>query len=56
MSDSVFSPSWYRVAQLRPRLRDHARLYAMMFREFNCFSQAGFGDFLYTDYPECIER
>lgn len=27
MSDSLFSPSWYRVAKLKPRLRSHAQLY-----------------------------
>ena len=32
MSESMFSPSWYRVAQLKPRLRGHTRLYRHYYR------------------------
>ena len=33
MSDSLFSPSWYRVAALRPRLRAHVRIVRQSFRD-----------------------
>lgn len=33
MSDSLFSPSWYRVAALRPRLRAHVRIQRQSFRD-----------------------
>jgi putative peptide zinc metalloprotease protein len=32
MSESVFSPSWYRVADLKPRLRQHAELHRHDYR------------------------
>lgn len=32
MSDSLFSPSWYRVAELRPRLRAHVELHRHEYR------------------------
>lgn len=32
MSKSLFSPSWYRVAHLRPRLRGHAKVHRQTFR------------------------
>ncbi len=32
MSDSIFSPSWYRVAELRPRLRAHANIHRHDYR------------------------
>ena len=32
MSDSIFNPSWYRVAELRPRLRPHARIHRHDYR------------------------
>ena len=32
MSDAVFSPHWYRVADLRPRLRDHVRVHRHEYR------------------------
>ena len=32
MSDTIFSPSWYRVAELKPRIRAHARIYRHVFR------------------------
>ena len=32
MSDSLFSPSWYRVADLKPRLRQHAELHRHDYR------------------------
>ncbi len=32
MSKSLFSPSWYRVAHLRPRLRSHAKVHRQTFR------------------------
>ena len=32
MSDSLFSPSWYRVAALKPRIRAHARILRQSFR------------------------
>jgi putative peptide zinc metalloprotease protein len=32
MSDSFFSPSWYRVAELKPRLRSHAQLHRHEYR------------------------
>lgn len=32
MSDNLFSPSWYRVAGLRPRLRSHVRIVRQVFR------------------------
>ena len=32
MSDSYFSPSWYRVAELKPRLRSHALLHRHEYR------------------------
>ena len=33
MSDSLFSPSWYRVAALKPRIRAHARIQRQSFRD-----------------------
>lgn len=33
MSDSLFSPSWYRVAALKPRIRAHAQIVRHSFRE-----------------------
>jgi putative peptide zinc metalloprotease protein len=33
VSDSLFSPSWYRVAALRPRLRAHVRIQRQSFRD-----------------------
>jgi putative peptide zinc metalloprotease protein len=33
MSVSLFSPSWYRVAQLKPRLRGHARVHRHDYRD-----------------------
>ena len=33
MSDSLFSPSWYRVAGLKPRIRAHARILRQSFRD-----------------------
>jgi len=33
MSQSLFSQSWYRVADLKPRLRPHARLHRQQFRK-----------------------
>jgi putative peptide zinc metalloprotease protein len=32
MSDSLFSPSWYRVAELKPRLRGHAEIHRHDYR------------------------
>jgi putative peptide zinc metalloprotease protein len=32
MAESLFSPTWYRVAQLRPRLRTHARITRHQYR------------------------
>lgn len=32
MSDSLFSPSWYRVANLTPRLRDHVQIHRHDYR------------------------
>ncbi|QSA97862.1 hypothetical protein [Methylococcus sp. EFPC2] len=32
MSESLFSPSWYRVASLQPRLRSHARVHRHHYR------------------------
>jgi putative peptide zinc metalloprotease protein len=32
MSDSLFSPSWYRVADLKPRLRNHIRIHRHDYR------------------------
>ncbi len=32
MAGSLYSPSWYRVAQLRPRLRSHAMIHRQTFR------------------------
>jgi len=32
MTESLFSPSWYRVARLRPRLRGHTRIYRHRYR------------------------
>lgn len=32
MDKSLFSPSWYRVAELRPRLRSHVRIHRQNFR------------------------
>ncbi len=32
MSDSLFSPSWYRVASLRPRIRSHVQIHRHSFR------------------------
>ena len=33
MTESLFSPSWYRVASLRPRLRNHARIHRHHYRD-----------------------
>ncbi len=33
MADTLFSPSWYRVASLKPRLRVHAQLHRHEYRE-----------------------
>jgi putative peptide zinc metalloprotease protein len=33
MTDSLFSPVWYRVAQLKPRLRSHVRLHRHHYRD-----------------------
>ena len=33
MSDTLFSPSWYRVAALKPRIRAHARILRKSFRD-----------------------
>ena len=33
MSDTLFSPSWYRVAGLKPRIRAHARILRHSFRD-----------------------
>ena len=32
MADSLFSPSWYRVAGLKPRLRSHAQIHRHQYR------------------------
>lgn len=32
MSETLFSPSWYRVASLRPRIRSHVRIHRHSFR------------------------
>jgi putative peptide zinc metalloprotease protein len=32
MSDNLFSPSWYRVAALKPRIRSHAKILRQSFR------------------------
>jgi len=32
MTESLFSPSWYRVAELKPRLRSHAKLHRHHYR------------------------
>lgn len=32
MSDSIFSPSWYRVARLKPRLRSHVQIHRHRYR------------------------
>lgn len=32
MSDAIFSPSWYRVAGLKPRIRSHAHIHRHVFR------------------------
>jgi len=32
MSETLFSPSWYRVASLRPRMRSHVRIHRHSFR------------------------
>lgn len=32
MTQSLYSPSWYRVAELRPRLRNHVRIHRQNFR------------------------
>ncbi len=32
MKDSLFSPSWYRVAGLKPRLRGHAEIHRHTYR------------------------
>jgi putative peptide zinc metalloprotease protein len=32
MSDTLFSPSWYRVARLQPRIRSHARFHRHYYR------------------------
>lgn len=33
MSDTLFSPSWYRVAALKPRIRSHVRILRQSFRD-----------------------
>ena len=33
MSEALFSPSWYRVAALKPRIRSHARILRQSFRD-----------------------
>lgn len=33
MAESLFSPSWYRVAQLKPRLRGHAKVHRHSYRD-----------------------
>ena len=33
MTEALFSPSWYRVATLRPRIRGHARIYRHHYRD-----------------------
>ena len=33
MTESLFSPSWYRVAQLKPRLRGHAQIHRHEYRD-----------------------
>jgi putative peptide zinc metalloprotease protein len=33
VSDALFSPSWYRVASLKPRIRAHARILRQSFRD-----------------------
>ncbi|HXS80845.1 MAG TPA: hypothetical protein VN818_11190, partial [Gammaproteobacteria bacterium] len=33
MADSLFSPSWYRVAELKPRLRSHAEIHRHSYRD-----------------------
>jgi putative peptide zinc metalloprotease protein len=33
VSDTLFSPSWYRVASLKPRIRAHARILRQSFRD-----------------------
>jgi len=33
VSDTLFSPSWYRVAALKPRIRSHARILRRSFRD-----------------------
>ena len=32
MTESIFSPSWYRVADLRPRLRGHGEIHRHEYR------------------------
>ncbi len=32
MSENLFSPSWYRVAHLKPRIRSHGRFYRHLYR------------------------
>lgn len=32
MSDSLFSPSWYRIAELKPRLRNHVKIHRHDYR------------------------
>ena len=33
MVESLFSPSWYRVARLRPRLRSHSQIHRHSYRD-----------------------
>ena len=33
MSQSLFSTSWYRVAEVRPRLRNHAQIHRHVYRD-----------------------
>ena len=33
MAETLFSPSWYRVAELKPRLRNHVRIYRHDYRD-----------------------
>ena len=32
MAESLFSPSWYRVAKLKPRLRGHSQIHRHFYR------------------------
>src|SRR5262245_41463509 len=37
MSESFFSASWYRVCDLRPRIRAHVKLHRHLYRERRCY-------------------